>query len=90
MIVIRIGNNEFAGYSIITNLIMFLFTFKHIYGSATLSLISISSGEKNIRNLIDYPANSLYPILITIILKIMTKIVPSKISCIIIGKANLK
>jgi len=42
MIVIRIGNNEFAGYSIITNLIMFLFTFKHIYGSATLSLISIS------------------------------------------------
>ena len=55
MIVIRIGNNEFAGYSIITNLIMFLFTFKHIYGSATLSLISISSGEKNIRNLIDYP-----------------------------------
>ena len=55
MIVIRIGNNEFAGYSIITNLIMFLFTFKHIYGSATLSLISISSGEKNFRNLIDYP-----------------------------------
>ena len=55
MIVIRIGNNEFAGYSIITNLIMFLFTFKHIYGSATLSLISISSGEKNIRNLIDLP-----------------------------------
>ena len=55
MIVIRIGNNEFAGYSIITNLILFLFTFKHIYGSATLSLISISSGEKNFRNLIDYP-----------------------------------
>lgn len=55
MIVIRIGNNEFAGYSIITNLIMFLFTFKHIYGSATLSLISISSGEKNFRNLMDYP-----------------------------------
>lgn len=55
MIVIRIGNNEFAGYSIITNLIMFLFTFKHIYGSATLSLISISFGEKNFRNLIDYP-----------------------------------
>ena len=65
MIVIRIGNNEFAGYSIITNLIMFLFTFKHIYGSATLSLISISSGEKNIRNLIDYPKIS---VKITIIL----------------------
>lgn len=55
MIVIRIGNNEFAGYSIITNLIMFLFTFKHIYGSATLSLISISSGENNTKNLMEYP-----------------------------------
>lgn len=55
MIVIRIGSNEFAGYSIITNLIMFLFTFKHIYGSATLSLISISSGENNIKNLMEYP-----------------------------------
>lgn len=55
MIVIRIGSNEFAGYSIITNLIMFLFTFKHIYGSATLSLISISSGENNTKNLMEYP-----------------------------------
>lgn len=55
MIIIRIGEKEFASYNIIMALLGFIFIFKHIYGSATLSLVSISAGEKDINNLFLYP-----------------------------------
>lgn len=46
MIVIRIGSFEYAGLAIIQALLGFLYIFKHIYGSAVLSLTSRDFGEK--------------------------------------------
>lgn len=56
MIVIRIGKFEYAGLSIIQALLGFLYIFKHIYGSAVLSLTSRDFGEKKtFREIQGYP-----------------------------------
>lgn len=55
MIIARIGENELGGYFIITNLLGFVNLFKYVYGSANLTLTSISLGNKNIDDLKNYP-----------------------------------
>ncbi len=54
-IVIRMGEAEYAGYSILMELLSFLFLFKYIYGSAVLSLTSIARGRSDKRELASYP-----------------------------------
>lgn len=54
-LIIRIGEKEFAGYSIIMESLGFLFLFKYIYGSAVLSLTSIGRGKRDREELLDHP-----------------------------------
>lgn len=54
MILIRLGTIDYAGYVIINTIIGLLFIFKHVYGSAVLSMISIESGASNKKNMLKY------------------------------------
>ena len=64
MIIVRIGVIEYAAYTIINTIIELLFIFKYVYGSAVLSMISISKGAKNKKDINSYPK---YGFLITVI-----------------------
>ncbi|WP_353096892.1 MATE family efflux transporter [Tissierella praeacuta] len=58
-IILRIGTVEYAGYIIINILLGFLNISKYMYGSATLTLVGISYGEKNKKDLEVYPKISI-------------------------------
>lgn len=55
IIIIKIGRFEYAGYIVINNLLVFLFMYKYIYGSASLTLVSLSFGKKDKNSLVAYP-----------------------------------
>ncbi|RRD92667.1 multidrug transporter MatE [Clostridiales bacterium COT073_COT-073] len=55
MIIIRIGEIEYAGYAIIMDLMNFILIFHYIYGSATLSLVGKSLGGNDKKGLQLYP-----------------------------------
>ncbi|WP_061995758.1 MATE family efflux transporter [Clostridium sp. ATCC 25772] len=55
MIIIRVGKLEYAALAIIEALLGFLFIFKYIYGSAVISLTSISNSKKNNKEIFNYP-----------------------------------
>lgn len=58
-IILRIGTVEYAGYIIINTLMGFLNISKYMYGSATLTLVGISYGEKSKKDLEVYPKISI-------------------------------
>lgn len=58
-IIIRFGESVFAGYTIVMEWIGFLFLFKYIYGSAVLSLSSISRGRSDRQDLLSYPMTAM-------------------------------
>lgn len=64
IILIRLGTTNYAGYVIISTITGLLFLFKYVYGSATLSMISIESGSSIKENIIKYPK---YSSIITVI-----------------------
>lgn len=57
-LIIRLGEVSYAGYSIIMELLGFLFLFKYIYGSAVLSLTSIGRGKACKEDLLGYPRSA--------------------------------
>ena len=55
MIIIRVGNVEYATLTVTNVLIGFLFIFKYLYGSAVLSLISVCDKTNYKNKVLSYP-----------------------------------